>query len=85
MGISKITRNCQVTIPKDVRIQLGVKEGDEVIFTVSDNKATITKSTRDIIKETAGIWKDIKDTGVEYENRIRKGWSKRLAREYATR
>ncbi len=85
MGISKITRNCQITIPKDIRKQLNVREGDEVIFTVSDNKAMITKSTRDIIKETAGIWKDMKETGIEYENRIRKGWSKRLAREYATR
>ncbi len=85
MGISRITRNCQVTIPKDVRTQLGVKEGDEIIFTVTDNKATITKSTRDIIKETAGIWKDMKETGVEYENRMRKGWSRRLEREHATR
>ncbi len=85
MGISKVTRNCQVTLPKDVRRQLHLREGDEVIFTVSDNKAVVTKSTRDIIKETAGIWKDMKETGIEYEKRIRKGWSKRLAREYATR
>ena len=85
MGISKVTRNCQVTLPKDVRIQLGVQEGDEVVFTVIDKKAIVTKSTRDVIKETAGIWKDMKETGIEYENRIRKGWSKRLQREYATR
>jgi AbrB family looped-hinge helix DNA binding protein len=85
MGISKVTRNCQITIPKDVRMQLNVKEGDEVIFTVIDKKVLLNKSTKDIIGETAGIWKSMKETGVEYENRMRKGWSKRLAREYATR
>ena len=85
MGISKVTRNCQITIPKDVRMQLNVKEVDEVIFTVIDKKVLLNKSTKDIIGETAGIWKSMKETGVEYENRMRKGWSKRLAREYATR
>lgn len=77
MGISRITRNCQVTIPKDVRTQLGVKEGDEVIFTIIDNKVTVNKSTKDIIKETAGIWKGMKETGEEYQRRIRKEWKHR--------
>ena len=77
MGISKVTRNCQVTIPKDVRMQLNLREGDDVIFTVIDKKIMITKSTRDIIKETAGIWKDVKETGEEYQRRIRREWRSR--------
>ena len=77
MGISRITRNCQVTIPKDVRTQLGVKEGDEVVFTIVDNSVTVHKSTRDIITETAGIWKGMKETGEEYQRRMRKEWKHR--------
>ena len=84
MGISKVTRNCQVTLPKDVRKQLNVREGDEVIFTVIDKKAVVTKSTRDIIKETAGIWGDMKQNSVEYVREIRKGWDKRMRRLYDT-
>ena len=85
MGISKITRNYQLTLPKDVRKIVGLREGDEVMLTVENGKITITKSVGDSIRATAGIWKDMKETGIEYENRIRKGWSKRLQREYATR
>lgn len=78
MGISRITRNCQVTIPKDVRKQLHVKEGDEVVFTVIDDKVIVKKSMRDIITETAGIWKGTKETGEAYQRRIRKEWNHRL-------
>ena len=36
---------------------------------------------RDIVKETAGMWK-IKETGSEYTRRIRAGWKKRERRLY---
>lgn len=84
MGISKVTRNCQITIPKDVRKAVGVKEGDEIMFIVDGDKVKLTKVKDDIIQRTAGIWGDIGETGVEYQRRIRKGWSRRLKKQYAT-
>ena len=45
MGISKITRNYQITLPKDVRSIAGLKEGDEVMFVIEDGKILITKSS----------------------------------------
>ena len=84
MGISKITRNFQVTLPKDVRKIIGVKEGDEVMFVVDGARVNLTKAEDDIIQRTAGIWGDIGETGEEYQRRIRKGWSKRLKKQYAT-
>ena len=84
MGISKITRNCQITLPKDVRKIVGFKEGDEVVITAINGGAMVTRSDRDFVKEAAGIWNDLKKTRVEYERRIRKGWRKRIVREYAT-
>ena len=40
----------------------------------------LIKMDKDIIKETAGLWKYLKETGLEYERRLRKGWSKRRIR-----
>ena len=31
-----------------------------------------------IINAAAGLWSDMKETGVEYERMVRKGWKKRL-------
>ncbi len=84
MGISKITRNCQITLPKDVRKVIGLKEGDEVVFIIDGDKVRLVKSDEDIIKRTAGIWKDMKETGVEYQRKIRKESEKRLRRIYGS-
>ena len=80
MGISKITRNFQVTLPKDVRKIVGIKEGDEVMFVVEDNKIALVKSKEDPVLAAAGIWKDMKETGAEYQKRIRQQWKKRQKR-----
>ena len=80
MDISKITRNYQITLPRDVRRIVGLKEGDEVVFTVENNPIKISKADEDIIFKTAGIWKDMKETGEEYQKRIRKEWKKREKR-----
>ncbi len=80
MGISKITRNYQITLPKDVRKIVGLKEGDEVMLTVEEGKITIIKSTEDHIMAAAGIWKGIKETGAEYQKRIRQSWKRRQKR-----
>ncbi len=85
MGIAKITRNYQITLPKDVRKIISLKEGDEVMFIVEDDKVNIMKVEDDIIKKTAGIWKDMKETGAEYQRRIRKESEKRLRRLYGSR
>ena len=77
MGIAKVTRNFQVTIPKDVRQAEGVMVGDTLLFTATEGKLEVTKMGRAaLLKALAGTWKD-RGTGVEYENRVRSGWKKR--------
>lgn len=83
MGIAKITRNFQVTIPRDVREIKGLKEGDTVIFSIDGDHVDVEKLNKNVIKEAAGIWSKTKETGVEYERRVRKGWETRLKRETA--
>ena len=55
------------------------------MFIVEDDKVNIMKVEDDIIKKTAGIWKDMKETGAEYQRRIRKESEKRLRRLYGSR
>ena len=71
MGISKITRNYQIIIPKYVRELKDLREGDSIIFFLEGNKVEIIKADKNIIQEAAGIW-ETKETGIEYEDRIRK-------------
>lgn len=40
---SRLTSKGQVTIPKAVREALGLSEGDELVFRVEDQRATISK------------------------------------------
>lgn len=77
MGISKITRNFQVTLPRDVREFKNFHVGDTVFFVVEGDRIGIMKQEKDVIRETAGIWSDLKETGIAYERRLRKGWQKR--------
>ncbi len=79
MGIAKLTRNFQITLPKDVREIRKLKEGDKVLFTIDGDKINILKLEDDIIEKTAGMW-NIKETGIEYKKRLRATWKKRRER-----
>lgn len=46
MAIAKVTYKGQVTIPKRVRQELGIQDGDSVLFRVEDGKATLTRIKR---------------------------------------
>ncbi len=41
---AKLTSKGQVTIPKPVRDALDLREGDDLLFRVEDERATISKS-----------------------------------------
>jgi len=81
MGMSKITRNFQVTIPKDVREVRNLREGDNVIFAIEGSKIDVLKADKNAMKEAAGLWSSSKEAGLSYERRVRKGWAKRFKRE----
>ncbi len=77
MGISKITRNFQVTLPKDIRELKNFRVGEKVLFVMEGNRVDLVKMDKNIVKESAGLWADMKETGIEYETRLRKAWVKR--------
>lgn len=77
MGLSIITRNNQITLPKDVRTIQKLKIGDKILFVIQGDTIQLKKVTHNLIKETAGLWKGIDKTGMEYQKEVRKGWKKR--------
>lgn len=82
MGIAKVTRNYQVTIPKDVRRIHDIKIGDTVLFALEGDKIHFMNMDRQkILQEIAGSWKDeIKGSSIAYVKDIRLGWNKRMKR-----
>ncbi len=80
MGISKITRNFQITLPRDIRKAIHLSEGDEIILTIEGKNIVIRKADDDPVKTAAGIWKENKESGLDYQKRIRSQWKKRKAR-----
>ena len=81
MGIAKVTRNYQVTIPRDVRRIHGISVGDTVLFAIEGDRVDFFKMEREaILKEAAGCWKGrMKESGVEFVRSMRDEWKKRKA------
>ncbi|ASJ13217.1 AbrB/MazE/SpoVT family DNA-binding domain-containing protein [Thermococcus thioreducens] len=44
MGLTKVTRNYQITIPSDVRKKMGIRVGDVLVVDVEDGKVVLKKS-----------------------------------------
>ncbi len=74
MGIARVTRNFQVTIPKDVREVQGIKEGDKVLFSVDGSKVEISKFKNNFVEEAFGAWKSKVEPGTNYVKKIRSEW-----------
>ena len=72
MTIVKVTRNSQITIPKEIREKVGIKEGDRVDVTVEGDKVVIRKIELDEI--TDFLPKDFE----EIMNKMRKDSRDRL-------
>jgi AbrB family looped-hinge helix DNA binding protein len=78
MGISVVTRNSQVTLPKDVRELSGIKEGDQVIVNVDDEgRIIISPLRRSPVDDSFGIWEG-EIEGVRYTDIIRGEWGARV-------
>ena len=81
MSITKVTRNYQITVPRDIREQANIKEGDKLVVTIEDDEIKVKKFDEDVFKKAFGSWKNvgIRDS-VEYVRGIRKEWEKRAKR-----
>jgi len=81
MSVTKVTRNYQITVPRDIRDQAKISEGDKLVITMINDEIKIKKFDEDIFKKAFGSWKNagIKDS-VKYVRDMRKSWEKRRKR-----
>ena len=81
MSLTKVTRNYQITVPRDIREQAKISEGDKLVVTMENNEIKLKKFDEDIFKRAFGSWKNagIRDS-VKYVRNIRKEWEKRAKR-----
>ena len=50
-GISRVTSKGQVTIPIELRRELGIKEGDRILFTAGEHCIILEKITDEMWEE----------------------------------
>lgn len=80
MGITKVTRNYQITLPADIRETLDIKVGDKIIVVSEGDAAMIKKVRKDSLGKAFGAWSTSKESGVDYVRKIRDEEEKRLRR-----
>lgn len=66
---ARVTSKGQVTIPKDVRTALGVKEGDSLIFEVENGGARVSVVRKPVsFADYAGAWREGEGMTIEEVN-----------------
>ena len=56
---ARLSRKNQVVIPKEVRKELGIGAGDEVLFEVRDGRALLRPKPKSYSKYMLGLHKDV--------------------------
>ena len=75
---ARVTSKGQVTVPKAVRDALGIKEGDEIVFRVEGNRATLAR-TPDLLDLAGTIKVPAAKRNVAWDEVIRRTRSARAA------
>ncbi len=75
---AKVTSKGQVTVPKAVRDALGIKEGDEVVFSVEGNRALLAR-TPDFLELAGTIRVPAAKRNVAWAEVVRRARSVRAA------
>lgn len=83
MATAALTSKGQITIPIEVRKELGLKAGDRVAFIKGENGEFILRPKKGSIMDMAGIlqWKGEPVTIEEMNETIAKGWAGELTFE----
>jgi AbrB family looped-hinge helix DNA binding protein len=77
ISIASMTSKGQVTIPKEVRDTLGLKEGDRLMFVTEGDHATIRKTTNELLSSILSRQAPRKEDSVKFQRNIRDEWARR--------
>jgi antitoxin PrlF len=83
MTTAAVTSKGQITIPIEVRVKLGIKPGDRVLFIENEKGEVILKPKRGSLMDVRGMlkWTGKPATIEEMNEVIAKGWSGQLTFE----
>ncbi|MBI4439281.1 AbrB/MazE/SpoVT family DNA-binding domain-containing protein [Candidatus Woesearchaeota archaeon] len=70
MAITKVTRNYQITLPKETRKSAGIRIGDEIVLETSNNEIRL-KKLGNALENAFGILTEIKEDSPDYVRKIR--------------
>lgn len=79
MGMAKVTRNYQITLPKDARRVFKIAVGDTLLVSPGENEVVIKKLDENPVDASFGIWKSVKDS-VKYVRKGRAEYERRAKR-----
>ncbi len=79
MGLAKVTRNYQITIPKDARRLVNIRVGDTLLVSPREKEVVIKKLDENPVDASFGIWKSVKDS-VKFVREGRAEYEKRAKR-----
>lgn len=57
MAVSRVTRNYQVTVPREIRELAGIKVGDTMLFTKEGDDVVLKRIDKDLLSRGFGAWK----------------------------
>ena len=75
--MTKVTRNFQITLPRDVRELEGIDIGDTLIVTTKGEDIILRKSREKLLEKSFGAWKT-KGSGIDFVREIREDSENRV-------
>ncbi len=74
VGNSIIGEKGKITIPKEIRVKLGLVQGDRLIFDLKGDKIIITKSQSNSVSEILDKQNPWKIHSTKYQRDLREEW-----------
>ncbi|MBI2144854.1 AbrB/MazE/SpoVT family DNA-binding domain-containing protein [Candidatus Woesearchaeota archaeon] len=81
MAVSRVTRNYQVTVPREIRELADIKVGDTLLFVKDGEEVVLKRIDKELMGKGFGLWKKAQEkTPWVFNKLLRSEAEKRLKR-----
>ena len=74
VSVGSVTTKGQITIPKEIRDALRLKEGDRILFTIEGERAVIRRVSDEKLSEILARQKPWPEDSLVFQKRLREEW-----------
>ena len=74
VSVGSVTSKGQVTIPKEIREALGLRQGDRVVFTIEGERAVIRKVSGEKLSDILVRQRPWAEASLAFQKRLREEW-----------